>query len=595
MRALSMLSLSLSVALIASCGDKDDDTSGSVGEADADTDSDTDSDTDADSDTDTDTDTDIEDADGDGVEDSVDNCPDVENTDQVNTDGDALGDACDNCVEVDNEDQANTDGDALGDACDNCVDVGNDDQSNGDADALGDACDNCPADDNADQANADRDGFGDVCDELVDIVSFEKAEGDDHEDKSSWDCLTSEVCVTRGESASLYNPLVDEGFDSSVEYDETFEVDYYAGTPTGLEFKIGYAGMADVWGGVAQLHYGADLQGARVMLTPLSMRLAESGEEWNVMFSGWDSTWEYDPKLGEWDYADDASKAFRWTRAPVTTFEKADFADPELAENQDCIAPLVCLTRGDTQSVYNAAQESGYSSSSPAGTEWAAGPTWDALTRGRTYGTFTDAVGGSPQSAVGRILSVRLTGTDVYYDVVVTSYSGGGPGGGVAWRRARALVPGCMDPAGNSYDPIATVDMGHCDAEWTLFHKPPGADATEAAWQDCLSTEVCLTRGDTQPLYNAASESTYDEEASPAGTLWSPLPTAESSEDLYTLMLDATYGWTGPFQVTRLSMLDEVNETHYDVDFVYWQVGQSSSYTDLYGTGGFAYYRRLVK
>ena len=38
----------------------------------------------------------IEDADGDGVEDGVDNCPNIANADQANFDGDAAGDACDN-------------------------------------------------------------------------------------------------------------------------------------------------------------------------------------------------------------------------------------------------------------------------------------------------------------------------------------------------------------------------------------------------------------------------------------------------------------------------------------------------------------------
>ena len=37
----------------------------------------------------------IEDADGDGVEDSLDNCPNIPNADQANFDGDAQGEACD--------------------------------------------------------------------------------------------------------------------------------------------------------------------------------------------------------------------------------------------------------------------------------------------------------------------------------------------------------------------------------------------------------------------------------------------------------------------------------------------------------------------
>ena len=60
------------------------------------------------------------DSDGDGVEDSVDNCPLVENPSQLDADGDGLGNACDNCVRVANPGQEDADGDGVGDDCDTC-------------------------------------------------------------------------------------------------------------------------------------------------------------------------------------------------------------------------------------------------------------------------------------------------------------------------------------------------------------------------------------------------------------------------------------------------------------------------------------------
>ena len=75
------------------------------------------------------------DADGDGVEDSVDNCPNIANADQADADGDGTGDACDA------QDDTDTDGDG-----------------------VRDEIDNCPADANADQADDDNDGIGNVCD-----------------------------------------------------------------------------------------------------------------------------------------------------------------------------------------------------------------------------------------------------------------------------------------------------------------------------------------------------------------------------------------------------------------------------------------------
>jgi len=46
----------------------------------------------------------------DGIQDNMDNCPNVANTDQQNTDGDSMGDACD----------PDDDNDGVADALDNC-------------------------------------------------------------------------------------------------------------------------------------------------------------------------------------------------------------------------------------------------------------------------------------------------------------------------------------------------------------------------------------------------------------------------------------------------------------------------------------------
>jgi hypothetical protein len=58
------------------------------------------------------------DDDGDGVEDTVDNCPDVSNADQADADADGFGDACDNCPRDPNPGQEDGFGDPrLGDVC----------------------------------------------------------------------------------------------------------------------------------------------------------------------------------------------------------------------------------------------------------------------------------------------------------------------------------------------------------------------------------------------------------------------------------------------------------------------------------------------
>ena len=152
-----------------------------------------------------------EDDDNDGVNDTLDNCPVVENglqeDAQLDVDSDGLGDRCDpdddndslldaddNCPRVYNFTQADWDNDGIGNACDpdsdndgvldetdNCVLQANLDQADSDQDGIGDACsgerdgdgiddlaDNCVDVANPDQSDIDQDGEGDACDDDLD-------------------------------------------------------------------------------------------------------------------------------------------------------------------------------------------------------------------------------------------------------------------------------------------------------------------------------------------------------------------------------------------------------------------------------------------
>ena len=132
------------------------------------------------------------DVDNDGIDNAVDNCPNIVNPDQDDTDGDLLGDLCDNCPSVANADQTDTDSDSFGDICDNCPTVANTDQTDSDGDTAGDACDicngyddfvdddsdglpngcdNCPAASNPTQEDFDADGVGDSCDNCLTTVN----------------------------------------------------------------------------------------------------------------------------------------------------------------------------------------------------------------------------------------------------------------------------------------------------------------------------------------------------------------------------------------------------------------------------------------
>ncbi len=119
-----------------------------------------------------------DDIDGDGVDNAVDNCPDIYNPDQLDVDSDNHGDVCDNCVNTYNPDQLDGDGDGVGDACDNCVAIANTNQNDGDTDGIGDVCDNCASVANNDQADADSDGVGDACDNCASLANVDQADAD---------------------------------------------------------------------------------------------------------------------------------------------------------------------------------------------------------------------------------------------------------------------------------------------------------------------------------------------------------------------------------------------------------------------------------
>jgi hypothetical protein len=123
----------------------------------------------------------------------------------------------------------------------------------------------------------------------------------------------------------------------------------------------------------------------------------------------------------------------------------ADFTQPQF---QDSLTPSVVITRANTQGIFNIAVESGFSASSPAGTEWAtdlnnpgqviAAANFGAL----SFATWTQAYGSSPvANAVGRDAVVHLIAEDIYLDLRFTGFQGGTSGGAFSYQRA-APEPG---------------------------------------------------------------------------------------------------------------------------------------------------------
>ena len=116
-------------------------------------------------------------------------------------------------------------------------------------------------------------------------------------------------------------------------------------------------------------------------------------------------------------------------------FAKASGANPSLPANQDRITPLIWITRGSTQGIYNAQSEVSFAHFlSPAGTTWATG---DAANYASL--TFTDwdswvGVYGGPPATVGVNACVHLVAEDIYVDIVFDSWQSIG-GGAFSYHR----------------------------------------------------------------------------------------------------------------------------------------------------------------
>jgi len=392
------------------------------------------------------------------------------------------------------------------------------------------------------------------CDGTADIVTFKKANGASPTVPANQDCITPEVCVTRASSQGLFNA-----------YSES---SYTGGTsPEGLEFAEGYVGQDATfaaWGDVIE-------GGSSFAFVPYAMHAIADDLWFNLL----DYYWQPQAEGG----------GFGWARASVTTFAKAPFADFTNPANQDCVVPGVCLTRKDTQALYNAAAETGYSSQSPAGTEWAMKATQDA--KPADYKTFIAATGNAPQSALGEPMSLHIVDTNLFFDVIFTEYGGSATGGGFAYSRSRALIVGCTDPAAANYDPRASVDDGWC-GDWVRVTIPADADTSDPASQDCLAAGVCLARANTRGLFNAAREQRYDKSGgtSPIGTLWARMPTSSAQASSYQNWLDAMSNCP-PCRVNETLSLWAVDSGRFfDVVLLRWAAG---------GAGGVTYLRREVE
>jgi len=246
-------------------------------------------------------------------------------------------------------------------------------------------------------------------------------------------------------------------------------------------------------------------------------------------------------------------------------FEKENFADWNLPENQDRITDTVRITRKNNQGIFNIAQEDEYNDLvSPADTEWATGNALDWMNL--DFEPWVIWVGANPPSSVGVNAVVHLISEDIYIDIRFESWTSGGLGGGFSYLRA--------EPA----DPWQV---------WTgcevFFEKADWADWTLPGNYDPITDRVHITRQDNQGLINLAQEDSYTHIFSPADTEWA----TGSALDWMYLDFQPWEVWHG-FEPPSVVGVDAV--VHLISENIYLDI-RIESWTSGGAGGGFSYTR----
>jgi hypothetical protein len=325
------------------------------------------------------------------------------------------------------------------------------------------------------------------------------------------------------------------------------------------------------------------------------------------------------------------------------TFAKTNYANWAQQANQDRITTNVWLTRKNNQGLFNAAAESSYTNWSPTNTEWAYGTTADLPL---TFRSWHDWSAGNPAGTIGSNAVLHIISDDIYIDIKFTSFTGGNGGGGFSYERAgkaRLILNGAQqffvlqhdaftdpsatanDSAGNplTVDVSGTVDtdtlgsymltytatdglgfsattnrivqvVTHIPQVWNgrrlTFTKQNGADWTQPANQDRITTNVWLTRQDEQGLFNMVTESGYggNSSTSPLDTEWA----YGTTSNILALTFMSWYDWVQdrggpPGSVGCDAVLHLISEDIYiDIKFTSWTASGNG--------GGFSYERAGV-
>jgi|GEM_PF-808148 len=189
-----------------------------------------------------------------------------------------------------------------------------------------------------------------------------------------------------------------------------------------------------------------------------------------------------------------------WT-GPSIIFEKADYVDFTIPENQDRITNLVWITRDENGGIFNIRQEDSFdrvNRTSPLGTEWANGKISEGI-ENLEFTTWFESKTGSSTMEVGKDKVLHIIAEDIYIDVKVLSWTPGGGGSGTGFG------------GGFSYE-RSTPDISFVeDTEQTGFELSVLNDYTLISSElSIFSVEVITLKGNIiKSIESIASQGTY--------------------------------------------------------------------------------------
>lgn len=148
-----------------------------------------------------------------------------------------------------------------------------------------------------------------------------------------------------------------------------------------------------------------------------------------------------------------------WNATPVT-FQKLNYANYQLPQNQDQLTNNVIITRANNQGFFNIAAESssgGNSSNSPVDTEWALGSLADVANL--NFQSWGDNINWNPLDQINNTYVVHLITDNIYLELTVLSWTSNSGGGGFSYTRTSTSCspPSAPTASSQSFSTAVTV------------------------------------------------------------------------------------------------------------------------------------------